>query len=83
MSEADILHQAAPPPPPPGRRGGKRFRRLRNLSDRTSLRTKLITALLGLVIIAIAAISVASVVMSAQLRETRHDSGPHGASLTS
>src|SRR6266567_9525529 len=75
MSEADILRQAAPPPPPPpGRRGNGRFRTLRSLSDRTSLRTKLITALLGLVIIAIAAISVASVVMLRSYVETRQDS---------
>ncbi|TVZ06543.1 sensor histidine kinase [Trebonia kvetii] len=74
MPEPDILNEAATPPPPPSRRGNQRFRRLRNLSDRTSLRTKLITALLGLVIIAIAAISVASVVMLRSYVETRQDS---------
>ncbi len=74
MPDPDILNEAATPPPPPSRRGNQRFRRLRNLSDRTSLRTKLITALLGLVIIAIAAISVASVVMLRSYVETRQDS---------
>jgi two-component system, OmpR family, sensor kinase len=73
MPEADILDQAATPPPPPGRHGSKRLRRLRSLSDRTPLRTKLITALLGLVIIAIAAISVASVVMIRDYVTTRPD----------
>ena len=58
MPETDILDQATPPPP--GRHGSERFRGLRRLSARTPLRTKLITALLGLVIIAIAAISVAT-----------------------
>jgi two-component system, OmpR family, sensor kinase len=39
----------------------RRRRALRDLSDRTSLRTKLITGLLALVIVAVAAISVSSV----------------------
>jgi two-component system OmpR family sensor kinase len=43
-----------------GRWAGRPWRAARRLSARTSLRTKLITALLGLVIVALAAISVSS-----------------------
>jgi two-component system OmpR family sensor kinase len=51
--------------PPPSRRGRRPGRRgfLLRLNDRTPLRTKLITAVLALVILAIAAISIASVYM--------------------
>ena len=80
MPDTDITEQTATPPPPPGRRGGDRFKTLRRLSDRTPLRTKLITALLGLVIIAIAAISVASVVMLRTYVETRQDSALQASS---
>jgi len=45
----------------------------RRLSDRTPLRTKLITAVLGLVIMALAAISVASVYMLHGYVTTQHD----------
>ena len=45
----------------------------KKLSDRTPLRTKLITAVLGLVIIALAAISVASVVMLRDYVTTQND----------
>ena len=43
-----------------GRRAARPWEGLRDLSDRTSLRTKLITGLLALVIVAIAAISISS-----------------------
>src|SRR6202020_3399468 len=45
----------------------------RRLSERTPLRTKLITAVLGLVIMALAAISVASVYMLHGYVTTQHD----------
>src|ERR1700689_4668511 len=48
--------------------------RLRRLSQRTPLRTKLITAVLGLVILALAAISIASVYMLRSYVTTQHDS---------
>ena len=47
---------------------------IQRLSDRTPLRTKLITAVLVLVIMALAAISVASVVMVRSYVTTQHDS---------
>jgi two-component system OmpR family sensor kinase len=47
--------------------------RLRQLSDRTPLRVKLITAVLGLVIMAIAAIGVASTYMLRSYLTTQHD----------
>ena len=47
---------------------------IQRLSDRTPLRTKLITAVLALVIMALAAISVASVVMVREYVTTQHDS---------
>ncbi|HXJ24433.1 MAG TPA: hypothetical protein VNH17_01975, partial [Streptosporangiaceae bacterium] len=72
MPEPDIFEQTAAPPPP-SRHGSKRFGRMRSLSARTPLRTKLITALLGLVIIAIAAISVASTYMLRSYLVTQHD----------
>jgi two-component system, OmpR family, sensor kinase len=46
---------------------------LQRISDRTSLRTKLITAVLALVIMALAAISVASVVMVRNYVTNQHD----------
>jgi len=52
---------------------------LRQLSDRTSLRTKLITAVLGLVIIALVAVSVASTVMLGQYLTTQQDTSLYGA----
>jgi two-component system, OmpR family, sensor kinase len=56
MAEAEVLasHRKPRPSPWPG---------LRQLSDRTPLRTKLIASVLALVIMALAAISVASVVV--------------------
>ena len=42
-------------------RAARRWQALRDLPDRTSLRTKLITGLLALVIVAVAAISISSV----------------------
>jgi two-component system, OmpR family, sensor kinase len=53
-------HLYDPAPPPPGR-SGPRLSSFRNLSSRTPLRTKLITAVLALVFVALAAISVTSV----------------------
>jgi two-component system OmpR family sensor kinase len=43
-----------------GSRAGRRWEALRDLSDRTSLRTKLITGLLALIIVAVAAICISS-----------------------
>ncbi|MGC1565859.1 MAG: ATP-binding protein [Trebonia sp.] len=71
----DTEHQDTEPPDPPWRpRDERRGQFLRSISARTSLRTKLITAVLGLVILALAAISVASVVMLRQYVTTRQDS---------
>jgi two-component system, OmpR family, sensor kinase len=60
-------------PPPPGRSGARPFAALRGISDRTPLRTKLITAMLGLVIMALVAISIASVYMLRSYVVTQHD----------
>ena len=72
MAGADILDAQAPVPHLRHRRERHGF--LRRLSERTSLRTKLITALLTLVIMAIAAISVASVYMLRGYVTTERDS---------
>jgi len=61
------------PPPPRRRRNQRGLRFFRDLSDRTPLRTKLITAVLLLVILALAAISVASVAVLNQYLTTQHD----------
>ncbi|MGH3279605.1 MAG: HAMP domain-containing protein, partial [Trebonia sp.] len=53
--------------------------RLRRLSDRTPLRTKLITAVLALVIMALAAISVASTYTIRNYVTTQHDGDLHAA----
>jgi two-component system OmpR family sensor kinase len=53
--------------------------RFRRLSNRTPLRTKLITAVLVLVILALAAISVASVVMLRRYVESRQDTSLEAA----
>jgi two-component system, OmpR family, sensor kinase len=66
VSEADVI------PDPPGRR---RREALTRLSDRTPLRTKLIAAVLALVCLALAAISVASTYMLRQSLITQHDPG--------
>jgi two-component system OmpR family sensor kinase len=55
------------------RRSARPFVFLRQISDRTPLRTKLITAALGLVIIALVAISVASVYVFRTYLTTQHD----------
>jgi len=62
MSGPDVVDTATPSPPrrPRDERGRHFFQRL---SDRTPLRTKLITALLALVIMALAVISAASIYM--------------------
>jgi two-component system OmpR family sensor kinase len=59
----DELEFAYPQPPRPPGHPKARPGRLRRMSDRTSLRTKLITAVLVLVIAALAAISIASVLI--------------------
>jgi two-component system, OmpR family, sensor kinase len=85
MSGADIradyldTEQLPPPPPPRRHRNERRGRFLRSMSARTSLRTKLITAVLALVILALAAISVASVVMLRAYVTTRQDTQLTGA----
>jgi two-component system, OmpR family, sensor kinase len=72
-------HMDTEPPAPPWRhRDQRRLRFLRKLSDRTSLRTKLITALLALVILALAAISVASVVVLNTYLTTQRDNQLQG-----
>ncbi|MGH3215304.1 MAG: sensor histidine kinase [Trebonia sp.] len=76
MSEADIRadHLDTEPPGPPWRpRDERRGRFLRSISARTPLRTKLITAVLLLVILALAAISVASVAMLRGYVTTQQD----------
>jgi len=73
--EREILdshpHESAPPPP---RGSGPRLNSARALFDRTPLRTKLITAVLALVIVALAAISVASTYMLRSYVTEQHDS---------
>jgi two-component system, OmpR family, sensor kinase len=61
-------------PAPPGRTGKRPFAAFRRLSDRTPLRTKLITAVLVLVVMALAAISIASLYMLRSYLTTQHDS---------
>jgi two-component system OmpR family sensor kinase len=73
MSETDMRDVEAPPPPSHHRREWRgSFKRL---SDRTPLRTKLITAVLVLVIMALAAISFASVYVLHSYLTTQED-GP-------
>jgi two-component system, OmpR family, sensor kinase len=60
-------------PAPPGGTDKRSFGAIRRLSDRTPLRTKLITAVLVLVILALGAISVASVYMLRGYVTTQHD----------
>jgi two-component system, OmpR family, sensor kinase len=60
------------PPKPPGR-SGLHWSKLRQLSGRTPLRTKLITAVLVLVMLALSAISIASVYVLRQNLITQHD----------
>jgi two-component system, OmpR family, sensor kinase len=70
----DSDHLDTEPPSPPWRpRDERRGRFLRSISARTSLRTKLITAVLLLVILALAAISVASVAMLRGYVTTQQD----------
>jgi two-component system OmpR family sensor kinase len=67
-------------PAPPGRAAVRPWEGLRRLSDRTPLRTKLITSVLVLVIMALAAISVASVVVLRNYLTTQQD-GTVGAAF--
>ena len=85
MSGADIReprhrHRRQASRRTPGRPGSARLRRL---SDRTPLRTKLITAVLALVIMALAAISVASVYMLRGYVTTQRDNAQLAFSRTS
>jgi two-component system OmpR family sensor kinase len=57
----------------PARAGTRPLRAFRRLSDRTPLRTKLITAVLALVILALGAISIASVYMLRDYVTTQRD----------
>ena len=61
------------PPRPPGR-SHFRLSSLRSISDRTPLRTKLITAVLALVILALVAISASSVLILRPLLYDQRDS---------
>ena len=77
MSGADVLASGAGAPGAPGGRGARRagpFHAVRQLSRRTSLRTKLITAVLVLVAIAVAAISLATTYMVRSYLIDQHDS---------
>src|SRR5579859_6345370 len=72
MSGPDAVDTGAPSPPWRHRdERGRHF--LQRLSDRTPLRTKLITAVLALVIMALAVISVASIYMVRAHLITQHD----------
>jgi two-component system, OmpR family, sensor kinase len=73
MSEADMLDAEQIPDPPRGRQRGYRREFFKRFSDRTPLRTKLITSVLVLVIMALAAISVASVVVLRGYLYTQRD----------
>ncbi len=73
MPGAEIF-DAVVPPAPPGYFGGRRRGVLRRLSDRTPLRTKLITAVLALVIMALAAISLAGIGVLRSYLTTQYDS---------
>jgi two-component system, OmpR family, sensor kinase len=75
-TEADEF-LADQPPKPPGR-PGLHWGKLRQLSGRTPLRTKLTTALLALVIMALVAISVASVLILRPFLYTQRDSDLKG-----
>ena len=72
MSGPDVVDTEAPNPPwrPRDERGRHFFQRL---SDRTPLRTKLIVAVLGLVIMALAAIGVASTYIARESLIRQHD----------
>jgi len=72
MSGPDVVDTEAPNPPwrPRDQRGRHFFQRL---SDRTPLRTKLIVAVLGLVIMALAAIGVASTYIARESLLRQHD----------
>jgi two-component system, OmpR family, sensor kinase len=64
---------AGPPDPPWHPRDSKRWGAFRRLSDRAPLRTKLIAAVLALVILALAAISIATTYMLRSYLTTQHD----------
>ena len=70
--QADYI-ESGPPEPPRPIRGERRWRLFRGISDRTPLRTKLIAAVLVLVIMALAAISVTSDVVLNSYLTTQYD----------
>jgi two-component system, OmpR family, sensor kinase len=72
MSGPDVVDTEAPSPPWRHREERRRHF-LQRLSDRTPLRTKLITALLALVIVALSVISVASVIIVRSNLYTQRD----------
>jgi two-component system OmpR family sensor kinase len=72
MSGPDVVDTEAPNPPW-RHRDERRRHLLQRISDRTPLRTKLITALLALVIVALSVISAASIYMVRGHLITQHD----------
>jgi two-component system OmpR family sensor kinase len=72
MSEPEIFDTEAPAPPW-RHRSERRRHFFQRLPDRTPLRTKLIVAVLGLVVIALAVISVASVYLLRSTLTTQYD----------
>jgi two-component system OmpR family sensor kinase len=74
MSGTDILDTEAPETPEPrGHHQGDWYRLVRRLSERTPLRTKLITAVLLLVIVALTVISFTSTYVLRSYLTTAHD----------
>src|SRR5258708_7071171 len=69
MAEQDVLSSPSPPEP----RRTRSVPGLRRLTDRTPLRTKLIASVLALVVMALAAISVASVIVLQSYLYTQRD----------
>jgi two-component system, OmpR family, sensor kinase len=67
------VQDALPSPSPPEPRRTRSLPGLKRLSDRAPLRTKLITAVLALVVMALAAISVASVIVLQSYLYTQRD----------
>ena len=78
MSEPDFLDTEAPDPPW-RHRSERRRNFLERLSDRTPLRTKLITALLALVIMALAVTTVVSVIIVRRDLYTQRDTNLENA----
>jgi two-component system OmpR family sensor kinase len=68
-----MFEAGTPAPAPPGRGRARPWEAVQRLSDRTPLRTKLISAVLVLVIMALVAISIASVVVLRSYLYTQQD----------